>query len=72
MRNFKITALYINDGLIGYFKSTRLACRYAAALGYSASTLERYKQTKNARIIQEDVTAIEKGAKIIESLTEVE
>ena len=74
VRNYKITELIINDQHIGYFQSTKLACRYAAKLGYSATSLEKYRKCKDAVIIQQDVTTIENGGevKIITSLTEVE
>lgn len=71
VRNYKITELIIGGKHIGYFKSTKLACRYAEKLGYSFSSLERHKKTKDAQIIQKDVTTIE-NEEIIKSLTEVE
>lgn len=57
---------------IGYFKSIKLACEYGKLKGYSFSSLEKYYHCRNFEIIPIDVTAIEKGAKIITSLTEVE
>lgn len=72
VRNFKVTELIIADKHIGYFQSTKLACRYAQKLGYSFSSLEKYRKTKDAYIIQRDVTTIENGAPIIKELTEVE
>lgn len=72
VRNYKITELIIGDQHIGYFQSTKLACRYAQQLGYSFSSLEKYRKSRNAKIIQQDVTTIENGEKIISSLTEVE
>lgn len=72
VRNFKITELIINNIHIGYFKSTKLACKYASKKGYSASSLEKYKKNRDAIIIQKDVTTIENGEEIINSLTEVE
>lgn len=72
VRNYKITELIIEKKHIGYFKSTVLACRYAAIKGYSYSSLMKYKHSGTSEIIQLDVTTIENGEKIIESLTEVE
>ena len=72
VRNFRVTELIIADKHVGYFQSTKLACRYAQKLGYSFSSLEKYRKTKDAYIIQRDVTTIENGAPIIKELTEVE
>ena len=72
VRNFKITQLFKNGESIGYFKSTKLACRYAAkAYGVSYSSLERHKHSGDVEIVQIDVTTIE-NIEIITSLDEVE
>lgn len=74
VRNYKVTELIINGRTVGYFQSTKLACRYAAKFGYAPTSLEKYKRCRDAIIVQKDVTTIENGAdvKIITSLTEVE
>lgn len=74
VRNFKVTELIIGGKSIGYFQSTKLACRYAAQKGYAPTSLEKYRRCRDAEIIQRDVTTIQNGAdlKIIKSLTEVE
>lgn len=72
VRNYKITELLVDDIHEGYFKSTKLACRYASAKYNCAfSSLEKYKHSGNCKIVQIDVTTIE-NIKIIESLDEVE
>lgn len=73
IRNYKVALLIIGGREIGYFKGIRLACNYAATLGYSYSSLSKYRHCKDAEIIIIDVTTIENGEiHIIESLTEVE
>lgn len=60
VRNYKITELYHNDELVGTFKSTKLATRYAAKyFGVSQTGLEKYRKAGNCRIVQIDVTTIE-------------
>lgn len=72
VRNYKITALYKKDNLIGYFKSTKLACRYAEKYyNCSFSSLEKYRHSQDLNIVQLDVTTIE-NLKIINNLEEVE
>lgn len=72
VRNYKITALYNGETLIGYFKSTKLSCRYAAKHFHcSESSLEKYRHSQSISIVQLDVTTIE-NLRIIETLEEVE
>ena len=72
VRNYKVTELLYNGDHIGYFKSTKLACRYAVKkYNCSFTSLEKYKKTGDVQIIQIDVTTIE-NIKIIENLDEVE
>lgn len=72
VRNYKVTELLVNDVHEGYFKSTKLACRYASAKYNCAFySLEKYKHSGNCKIIQIDVTTIE-NIKVIKSLDEVE
>ena len=72
VRNYKVTELLVDDVHIGYFKSTKLACRYASSKYNCAfSSLEKYKHSGNCKIVQIDVTTIE-NIKIIENLDEVE
>lgn len=73
IRNYKVALLKIGNKEIGYFKGTKLACDYAATLGYSHSSLRKYRRCRDAEIIIIDVTTIENGEiRLIESLTEVE
>ena len=72
VRNYKITQLFKGNEFIGYFKSTKLACRYAAkAYGVSMTSLEKYRHSGDVSIVQIDVTTIE-NIKIITNLDEVE
>lgn len=72
VRNYKVTELLYKNQHIGYFKSTKLACRYATKqYGVSSSSLEKYKHSGDVIINQIDVTTIE-NIKIIENLDEVE
>lgn len=71
VRNFKVVELQISGQHIGYFQSISLACKYAKTLGYSYSSLQKYRKSGKAILIERDVTTIE-NAKIIKSLTEVE
>lgn len=72
VRNYKIVDFQLNGKHIYYFKSISLACRYAQKLGYSYSSLQKYRKTSNVCLTEQDVTTIENGEKIIQSLTEVE
>lgn len=68
VRNYKITELYHNNELVGTFKSTNLAARYAEKyFGVSKSSLIKYKKAGNCRVIQVDVTTIE-NLNVIETL----
>ena len=72
VRNYRITQLLYKDNHIGYFQSTKLACRYAEKkYKISFSSLEKYKHCGEVKINQIDVTTIE-NIKIITSLDEVE
>lgn len=72
VRNYKITALYNGEQLVGYFKSTKLACRYASKkFGCSFASLEKYRHSQEISIVQLDVTTIE-NLRIIQTLEEVE
>lgn len=72
VRNYKITALYNKNVLVGYFKSTKLACKYAVQhFDCSFTSLEKYKYSKDISITHPDVTTIE-NLRIIENLEEVE
>ena len=72
VRNYKITQLLYKNKHIGFFQSTKLACRYAAKYyNVSQSSLEKYKYSGDIIINQIDVTTIE-NIEIIKSLDEVE
>ena len=72
VRNYKITQLLYKNKHIGFFQSTKLACRYAAKYyNISQSSLEKYKYSGDIIINQIDVTTIE-NIEIIKSLDEVE
>lgn len=60
VRNYKCTALYNKNELIGYFLSITAACKYASSQGVAFSSLQKYRKTKGWRI--ESVSTIPTGS----------
>lgn len=46
IRNYKVVDFLINDKHKYYFQIIKLACEYGSLLGYSYSSLQKYKKTK--------------------------